>query len=709
MKKVFCSLCAFLLVLSVSVFGQDNSPPASNPGDDEIVLPSAEIKAKKDTSDHITQEEMQERGDTNLLEAIRWIPGIVINGGGHAGKDQGGFSVRGATGGPGDEDWMSVFIDGVPAQASAEGRVDYGSILTGNFESIEVAKGYSSGILGPGAIGGALILRTAKPKKPLELAGRSTINLDGGGYAGTVDSISAGTRLGIFYARGGFTGNFTDHWRLSEKFEPANDDPPPTGNPQKEGNRIFSESTAIGANVMLGVTPLDDLDIWVNYAYSFKDKGWTPPGLGIVGTSYTMAAYPSLIRHNGDFHVEWTPSRFNLNLAAYFELIDDTRLSVSNPNWQNYLDDKYTYRESEGLTVGVNLGGAFTINDWSNIRGAFQFKHVGMESFYSRGNNEEPAHDDYHKMNMYKDNIYFTGVEYSFNPFKPLTTVVGFGIDVTVPQEMLLRDSTFQDTVTRPFDPNVLPQWTIGLFYDLTENQELHLTYAKKNRFPDWRYRTQHANAATQKPNLGLIPEQMHHFELGHKGFFLESIRLTSALYMSLLSDGIVTVNFDVADSEGYTSQKQNIASSLYYGFEFGMEILFNEYLSLGGSMAMLKYEVLHNPDEIKNLGGRPQYTANGYFTITPLANIDMGWVRDVRVTPRFEYVASMYDLSNAGTNATNSLPDYMLLHLNITTEITQYFSLSFAVLNLLDENYYVFRDHPSPGRSFSISLGAKY
>lgn len=701
-QKAFC-LCAGLIL-------QVTPPPVNaQGGDEEVVLPGAEVKAKKGTSELITQEQMTERGDTNLLEAIRWVPGVIINGGGHAGKEQGGFSIRGATGGAGDQDYMSVFVDGLPLQANQEGRVDHGSLLTGSLESVEVAKGYSSGVLGPGAIGGALILRTAKPKKLFELAARSSFNFDGGGYAGTVDNIAAGTRLGIFYARASFQGSFIDHWRLPNSFKPTDDIPPEEGgNPQKKGNRIFSESNTIGISGMLGINPLDTLDIWITYGYSDKDKGWTSPA---VSGSITMAAYPYLKRHNAAFHAEWTPPRFNLNLRSYFEYMDDRRLVISGGNiadqWQNYLDDKYSYRDAEGFTWGAHLGGSYEINDWNDIQFSLQFKQTGMDTYYSRAPQlyEEPKHDDFTRMNTYKDNAWFAGVEYSINPFKPFTAVAGFGYDIVDPQKMVLRDTSFVITVDEPLALKSLPQWSLGLFYDLTEQNELHLSYAKKNRFPDWRSRQQHANSTSQKPNLDLAPEEMHHFEFGYKGYFLDCIRISAALYTSYFVNGIATVRLE-NDPDGYETQKQNVGENLYYGFELGTEMFLNDYFTLGSSLALLKYKIISNPADIDNLGGRPQLSTNGYISISPFAGINTGSVKNIRITPRFEYVASMYELSSG--NSTTLLNDYLLVHISASAEITKYLQLSLAVNNLLDELYYTFRNHPSPGRSFTVSLGAK-
>ena len=54
-------------------------------------------------------------------------------------------------------------------------------------------------------------------------------------------------------------------------------------------------------------------------------------------------------------------------------------------------------------------------------------------------------------------------------------------------------------------------------------------------------------------------------------------------------------------------------------------------------------------------------------------------------------------------------LDDYTIAHIGLSAEIAKHFNLSFHVNNLFDELYYTLKDNPSAGRSFRISLEAKY
>jgi iron complex outermembrane receptor protein len=750
------------LSLSYPVLAQDEPtppPPESvseqSNFDDEVVLPAAEVMAKKETAEHVSQEQMYERGDTNLFEAMRWIPGIVENGG-HAGTDLGGLSLRGIGGGGHGTDYMTIMQDGVPMSDlggyGVTGRVDYAGIQTGGLESIDVAKGYASVLLGPNIMAGVLMVRTAKPQRRLELDARTRLDFDAGGFGATTTNLTAGTRLGIFYARAGVQEKYVDHWRLSDSFKPGDSRPPEEGgDPQQKGNRIFTKANTFGANIMLGLTPLDDLDIWATYAYSSRKllpNGWAPPRAGNTTadpadntktTAYVlMGAYPYRDRHDVTLHGEWTEDKFNLGLHSYFNLYTQRSYSLTPRGWgstkdiwPSYLNDQYNVSDLNTYTFGINLDGGYEINERSKIEGAVQFRQNGYDVYSGSafGVREEPEHNEKYQTSSFMDNIWFIGAEYTANPVDPFTAVLGFGIDMMDPQKLdrwsiSSTDQTRTEQKSDVSDPGAIPQWTVGLFYDITKQHELHLTYAKKNRFPSFSEKqgAEGTNTPTLdgpsdlKPNLELKPQQVHHFELGYKGYFIERVRVTTALYTNYELDKIATVTL-TNDPKGYDSQRQNIDENLYYGLEFGTEMFLNDYFTMGGSFAINKYKILHSEAtsggvEFEFMGSAPLLTANGYFSIAPFANVDTGIFANIRIMPRFEYVGTRFAANDANllTAAQKTyLDDYALLHLGIFADIGEHYYASFGIHNIMDQLYYTTQWMPAAGRSCNISFGAKF
>jgi outer membrane receptor protein involved in Fe transport len=196
----------------------------------------------------------------------------------------------------------------------------------------------------------------------------------------------------------------------------------------------------------------------------------------------------------------------------------------------------------------------------------------------------------------------------------------------------------------------------------------------------------------------------MHHFELGYKGYFLDRIRVTTALYTNYEHNTIAAVT--IVDGSPAVRQYQNIDEVLYYGVEFGTEMFLNDYFTVGGSFGVNRYNLLHSEGNSKYLQYIPMFTSNGYLGISPLAGKNTGVFENIRIMPRFEYVSAV----PSGNSATSTLIDgRVLFHASINTEIAKHYSLSFAVNNIADELYYTTSGYPGAGRSFNISLGASF
>ncbi|MDR3302260.1 MAG: TonB-dependent receptor [Spirochaetaceae bacterium] len=724
-------ICVAFLVCSFPVFSQDAGQAQDNqssdtavvekPKTEEVVLPGAEVRAQKETAVHVTQEQMTERGDDNIMEAIRWVPGITITNG-HPGMDSGSIALRGIGGSSGGGDGLELFVDGVPMTNIFDYRMDFPGILTGGFESLDIMKGYNSVLMGPNIYGGAMSLKSIKPKKEFELSARTGFDFDGGGFGGNTDSIIAGSRLGLFYAQASFNGRFIDHTRLSDSFKPYDDIAPEDGGDfQKKGNRLWSDFKTMSTNIMIGVNPIETLDIWATYGFTYTDKGLNPPAVNRTG----VMAFPDDTRHTVTLHAEWTPEKFNLKFHGYFDKVDRSEPEFWISNKQNNWDAIQTWLNTgvavdmldfDQSVIGVNLLGGYTINDWNKIDATVQFKQVG-EKKYDEENVKKVERID---ANLEQDktiNYYYVGSEWTANPWKPFTAVLGLGIDVV--------DYQKHYTVNRP-DPEmptyVSPQWAVGLFYDLSEQNELYFTYAKKHHFLDFTESSNVLNGSgAMKPNPDLKQPERHNFEFGYKGYFLDKIRVGADVFMTYELNKVATVAIDPPDG-AYTQQRQNVNKFLYYGIDFDTEIFLNDYFSVGGSLGVTKYKILEGKANVSGgvvtewdyIAYMPQLTTNGYLTISPFAGKDTGIFKNIKVIPRFEYVSSFYETSGAAsqdmaTGQSTLIDARALVHLRISTDIAEHYSVSFAIENITDELYYVSRYYPGQGRSFNISLGAKF
>ncbi|MDR2803245.1 MAG: TonB-dependent receptor [Treponema sp.] len=696
-KKIAFAAALFAAVLA---YGQELS------GDDmdSVQLPPVELSEDKETTEFITREQMDRRGDSDLIDAIRWVPGVVPLDAGGA-RNESGFTMRGF-----GQATVPVYLDGVPWGDPYGAQIDYSRFLTTDIESISINKGYSSMMLGSNNMGGVIVMRTAKPKKLFEASLKSSLDIDSALlYAGNLQTFSAGTKLDLFYAKASFTWRDVDHWRLPESFEPSDDlEPGEGGNPQKKGDRVWSKSSDMKVSALLGFTPTEDIDVWASYSYSDSDKGLSPPNVN--STNYSVWEWPYVRRHTVSLNGEWTTENFFIHAMGFFDKYDN-RLhpypffggrASGDTAYKAWLVGEADTSDYDDYTVGTNLQGAYNINSWSKIAGNFDFKqfsHKGFDKAYGT--------DTFIQNADVSENLIFAGAEYTVKPAKPLTLTGGFGMNIYVPvnMEQWNSDGDKVTTVNSP-ETQAAPAAQIGAFYDLSAGHELHLTWALKNRYPTLKEKFSSLGTGLNLPNPDLTAEYANHFELGYKGYFIEKINITSSVFYTYAFDRITNVSIDDTLK---TTQFQNIDETAFYGFEFGTEMYISRFVSLGGALGYTKSEIISSEQGYTQISGIPEFTANGYAVIKPFETVLAGRaIHNVSITPSFEFSGSRIQGAKITTTRT-SLPDYTLTNIKFSADFANYVSLSFSVYNLFDELYESSQYFPQSGRSFNLTLTGKY
>jgi iron complex outermembrane receptor protein len=598
-------------------------------------------------------------------------------------------------------------------EAAKEKNMAGSRFLTGDLESVDIMKGYTSMLLGPNNLAGAVIMRMAKPKKAFEASLKTSWDFDGGGYGGNLQAVSVGSKQDLFYGKATFQYRGVNHWRLPSSFVPSFDTdggklPGAGGNPQRSGDRLWSDQHDLKVSALFGVTPMEALDVWLTYAFSDANKGFSPPNVN--GTSYQVWEWPYVTRHTVTLNGAFKSDALTANAKLYFDKFDN-RLN-NYPSFSNSITGDqawaakaagiHSVSDYDDYTIGLNLDGGYQINSWNKIQGAFQFRQVNHTVYDNTAPIIAPEHTDAYKTQEYLENTWFGGVEYSVNPIKAFTAIVGFGIDAFTPVQWWKKTAP-TNTLT---DNKALPQWSIGLFSDLDENHELHFTYAKKNRFAAIFERSSTQGTGTNKPNPALKPIQTNNLELGYKGYFFDKINITGAVYYNYVYDQITKVTL-INDPDGFKTMYDNLDATAYYGFEFGSELYLNQFFSVGGNLGVNKYDVSHSETGIKYVANAPELTANGYVVIKPFENFNFKPVANIKLIPRFEYVGSRYVSSGATKSAI--LESYTLVHLKASADITEYVSFSFAINNLFDELYEIAQNYPRPGRSVNLTLEGRY
>lgn len=644
---------------------------------DTYMLEIDKVESKEsDKGSVITQEDMERDNAHDLWEAVRYTPGVILSGGGQ--RNDSSFTVRGF-----GADSVPIFVDGVIIANPYRGEGDAARILTGDLESVTIQKGYSSMLLGANTLGGAILMKTAKPAKELEARLDTTMEFDSiFKRASNYYLASLGTRQEKFYIKGTVQRRDVDHFRLSEDFEPT------SVNPQKDGERLFSDSKDSKYTLVAGVTPSSNLDIWATYIYQDADKGVSPPETTIAGAS--IWDWPEWERKSFSLASEYRSGRFTLETLLHYDKYDNRLLEYYNLPAYNAGVHKPASDYDE-YAVGGRIAAGWTFNPQNKIEFAATFKRE--------------QHDGYTKDIKdisIKEDTYSFGAEYTYVPVKKLTVVGGVGYDTLQPQNFWSKSNDFaqfigMDEYTVQTDSEWLIKGQLGFFYEVADNHELRLTYARKNHFPNMsqRYSTRFG---TELPNPQLQPEVADHYEFGYKGDF-GKYNVNTAVYYSVLKDKIATI--EIPDPTYPTTTVDfslNIDEVTFYGYELAAEAFFNRYVSGGAAFSINKYEIGKSADiTVNEIDYYPEITTSGYITVAPVKNLT--------ITPRVEYIDSRY----ADAEGIDKLSSYTLLSLKATYDINKNFSVSVGANNIFDENYEIKQYYPLAGRTYSATLSAKY
>ena len=675
----------FIIVYFLCTFASDiDAQTDASEDDGVIVLPRVEISAERDTPETVSRDEMDRAGARDLWESVRDVPGVILTGGGS--RNDSNFTVRGY-----GANSVPLYVDGVPVANPFRGEGDSARILAGDLESMEIKKGFSSQLFGANAMGGAVLMRIAKPKRPLELLLRTTADLDGLlKYGGVSTVVGAGSRQKLFYVAGTFQYRNTDHFRLSEKFEPH------PGSIQGKGNRLWSDSEDMKMTFVAGLTPMPDLDIWTTYIYQDADKGVSPPD---TGGSYAIWKWPFWRRHTVSLNSTYMAEKLSLSGLLYFDKYDNRLEEYFNKKafdlgihapWSDY--DEYSW--------GGRFTGEYTFTEAHSLSAACIWKLDDHRSL--RGT---VVSTDMNAVMHARELIPSGGVEYSGKPFQiPLTIKAGFGFDTLAPLQYWSADNEFAGLIQSGYyiaqsRNMLLYTWQAGLFWQIANAHEGRLTYARKNRFPTMseRYSTRFG---TTLPNSNLGPEQANHFELGYRGSLFDNLlRVSAAAYYSIVRGKMTTVEIPNPENpNALTEYTFNLDSTSFYGFELAPELSVSEYFSMGMALSIMRYTLHHAEAGEQYLPYSPPLTVSGYMIIRPR-------LKAFSVIPRWEYISSRY----GDTRGDAKLSEYFLLHLKINAALGSSVSASVSVNNILDAFYELRQYSPQEGRSVHFTMEYKY
>ena len=163
MKKFL--IACIILLFSTNCFSQEKSLKPIRLG--EMVVTAT--RTKKSILDVpasvtvLTEQKLRDEGGRNLIESLKYTPGLSYLSFGPLGITHGGMNseinIRGTTG------QTLILMNGIPIIFPAHGMYDINEIPLGMIKKVEIVKGAASTLYGSGAFGGVINIITKKPEE----------------------------------------------------------------------------------------------------------------------------------------------------------------------------------------------------------------------------------------------------------------------------------------------------------------------------------------------------------------------------------------------------------------------------------------------------------------------------------------------------------------------------------------------------------------
>lgn len=675
---------------------------------EEVLVSATRVKEKTPVA--FATVEKSEIRDNNMGQDIPYLlgltPSFVTTSDAGTGVGYTNFRIRGT-----DLNRINVTVNGIPmndAESHGTWWVDIPD-LASSTDNIQVQRGVGTSTNGAAAFGATINLQTTTINKEA-FAEYST---SAGSFGTLKNSVGVGTGL--------LKGKFTFDARLSKVSSDGFIDR--ASSDLKSffvSGGYFTDQTILKLNVFSGLEDTyqawngvpsvrlnNDLAGMQRYAdhYLYSQKQ-VDEMINSNSRTYNLYTYPNQVDYYQQDHYQLLFSHqfspeFSLNASGFYtkgngyyeEYKSDQKLAdylITPPvvggetiKKSDLIRRKWLDNDFYGMTFSVNRKqetSDFTFGGGYNV---YDGNHFGKVIWARNAGDSEMNHEWYRGTGLKKDFNVFT--KYNYELAENLNLFADFQyrkIDYSITGlDDDLRDLT-QKHHFEFFNPKV------GLYYQLSEKQNLYINFARANREPN-RANYVDADPKGKQPTF----ETLNDFELGYKyntsGFAFGA----NAYFMSYQNQLILTGEInDVGAS---------IMTNVDNSYRAGLELMAGMKLT-----AKLKWDVnlTLSQNKIKDFTDYVDDWDNGGQIATKLGTTDLAFSPDVIANSQLSWMASKglnvslqsYSVSKQYIDNTSSndrkLNGYFLNNLKFTYRVSQKFAKEFnlhlMVNNLFDIQY---------------------
>ncbi|MEJ0076236.1 MAG: TonB-dependent receptor plug domain-containing protein [Alphaproteobacteria bacterium] len=611
-----------------------------------VISPSLEPIAANKTGSSVTVmtgDEARATGFMQLADVIRTFPGVAVSQSGSRGSLT-QFRVRGT-----EANHLLVMIDGVPANAVADGEYNFADIPLDDIQRIELLRGPQSGLYGANALSGVLTIETksgrglAKPEFNARVEGGSQRSAD-----------ASATFRGAW---GPVYGSTTATAATTNGFNIARD-----GN-EPDGAKRAAVTTKAGVDIL----PYFNVEGFVRYltrnaSTDPQDPFFVNNGLVVDAPGYGTKTDETLTRVEGTLKLfndrwiqsaKWTGSRTGVEGLENF-LPTSTSLGTAQT---------LTYKSS--FLVDSNFAGGET----HRITGLLETRRENF-SFTS---------------SILRDFFTPADVDAARNGYTRTTNSVGGEYVLDVPWSGTTISIAQRQDFNEPFEDEYT--WRYSLSQKLgTTGARIHSSVGRGVTNPSFIEQFGFITS-TFKPNANLIPESSIGWDAGWEQTFWNGRVLFDVTYFnSRLQNEIVLIS--VLDNGVNKSSVDNLkGTSTRQGVEVTGRFKPFDWLTLSGTYTFTDARDDQGVQEIR----RPPHAASGSATVL----FDQG---RGKATVNVIYNGQMTDTIFTFPSSTTTLNAYTLVGGMISYDTTPWSTVYVRAENVFNQRYEEVYSYRSPG-----------
>lgn len=612
----------------------------------------------------LTLDQMRLLNRDTLDDALATMAGASVTRGGSS-RNEANYYIRGM-----DRTRVPLYIDGIRVYLPYDNRLDMARFTTTDVAEIQVTKGYSSVINGPGAMGGSVNLVSRRPTSALDGDLRSGVSLDGNGaFNGFTSDAYVGSLHDQWYVQGSGQWAQKDHFRVSEDFGATRY--------ENGGNRNESGKEDYKVNLKVGYVPEAGDEYAINYIEQngrksappnavYNDRYWRWPEWGkksLYWLSNTSFGTNDYIKVRAFY--DWMDNRIKFYANDSY-----TAPNANQGVWSRYQDTAF----GGSVEGGLGLFGGRDL-----IRVAL---HARSDTHRERSQTSlsvtEPWQDSI-------EQTYSAAIENTFRVTQDWDVIAGLGYDIRNLEKAEDWSNNRMVPYRRNDDFALNPQ--LATIYRYSDSGKVSASIERRTRFPTLFERFS-SRFGLAYGNPDLKAEKSLNTQIGIKDSLAPGVRGGVTLFHSYLDDAIVSRNVAIP-VVGTRSVSFNSGKAQHQGVEVELSAQPLEVLEVGANYTFM---VVEPGDKSVRLTGVPRHKAILYA--------DWEAFDAVHAVPSVELGSERW-MQNSWSQNYYRGGDYALVNFKASWKPLDALTLEAGAKNIFDVNYNTVDGFPEEGRNY--------